>query len=94
MAAVTDEEGGRGARTTRLGTRHVLAHARGVDTLLELTREALDIQVELSRVAEEVLRLQLVLMPEEDVVVLPEASLGGGRLGRLGSQLGVGVRVR
>jgi hypothetical protein len=29
-----------------------------------------------------------------DVVIRPEASLGGGRLGRLGSQLGVRVRVR
>src|SRR5919112_1646140 len=93
VTTVAHEERRRGARAARLGAHDVLEHAARVDAELELAREALDVQVELARVAQEILELELVLVREEHVVVLPEASLCGGGLRRLGGQLGVLVDV-
>ena len=55
--------------------------------------EPLGIDAEGLRVADEVVELQLVLVGEQPVVHLPEASLRAGRLHRLGGELGVRVDV-
>jgi len=56
-----------------------------VGVLLELEREPVDVETERRRVAQEVLGIERALVREEKVVHLPEASLGAGGLGGLGS---------
>src|SRR5207249_11239361 len=69
----------------------VLADARARRRVVEARGERLHVEPELARVAEEALALEVLVVLEEDVVVLPEPSLPARALGRAGRQAGVGV---
>src|SRR3989442_2682954 len=69
----------------------VLADARARRRVVEAGSERLHVEPELARVAEEALALEVLVVLEEDVVVLPEPSLPARALGRAGRQAGVGV---
>ena len=72
-------------------TSSAIAGAAGV--LAQVVGEALDVEPELLGVAARGRGLQRVLVVEEQVVHRPERVLGGGGLGGLGRELGVGVHV-
>jgi hypothetical protein len=61
--------------------------------LAQLAGEALHIEVELLRVADEVGWSERVLVVEQQVVHRPERVLVGGGFGCLGSELGMGMNV-
>ena len=77
----------RSALSTSSATRAAPARWR------ESVGESLDVEAELPGVAHEILRLELVLVGEEQVVHLPERALVGGGLARLGRELGGQVDV-
>ena len=60
--------------------------------LAQLAGEALHIESELLRVADEISWLECVLVVEQQIVHLPERALCGG-LGCLGSELGLGMDI-
>src|SRR3954451_8988716 len=83
MAPAVDEERGRSGHGALLPRPYVERHARLPARLGELIREAPHAQAEVARDAEELVVRQLLLMREQLVVVLPEATLRRGRLARL-----------
>jgi hypothetical protein len=93
VAASVDEERWRAGDPALVGARHVLADARGVLAPAKLARHAVGVEPELGGVVLEVLRAQLALMVEEDVVHVPEATLRGGGLRGLRGELRVRMHV-
>ena len=79
VAALADEERRSPSRATALGAHDVL-RIRSACTLVQVAQEALDVESHGARVARQVLRLELVLMLEEQVVHLPEPPLLSRRL--------------
>src|SRR5262249_20232644 len=73
-AAVDEVGGSRGAAHAR-PRLHVRADAGPRGGLVEAGAEGRDVEVEVPRVAEEVLALQVLVVLEQEVVVLPEAIL-------------------
>ena len=55
--------------------------------------EAVDVQLQLGGVAEQVLVIELRVLLEQQIVHLPEGTLRAGRLGRLGRVLGMRVQL-
>jgi hypothetical protein len=62
-----------------------------VPALGQVVLEARQVEPEPGRVTPQGLVVEVFLVREEEVVHLPEASLGGGRLGGLGGAAGVRV---
>jgi hypothetical protein len=93
VAAPVDEEGGRAGDVAEVGTLDVLGNATTHPVRLELVAEAVDVEAELLRVADQIARGERVLVREQEIVHLPEGTLRRRGLGRLGSQLGVRVNV-
>ena len=93
MTTAVDEEGWRARDAAEVGAVDVLGDPRRAGALAESVGEPLDVEPELLGVANEILRLQLVLVGEEQVVHLPERALVGGGLARLGRELGGQVDV-
>ena len=63
-----------------IGGFHVLSDAGGVRVRLEVVAEAVDVEPEFAGVAQQVGRLELVLVLEQQIVHRPECALGAGRL--------------
>src|SRR5829696_9564843 len=83
VARSVDEEGRRPLHPAALRVQPVLPHARGMPALGQVVLEARQVQPDTGRVAPQGL-VEVVLVLKEEVVHLPEPSLGGGRLGGLG----------
>ena len=93
VAAPVDEEGRGAGDAAEVGALDVLGDSVGAGVLAQMVGEPLDVEPELVGVANEVRGSQRVLMLEQQVVHRPERALGGGGLGGLGGELGVGVHV-
>src|SRR3954451_5996122 len=72
------EEGGRAAGASRLGTGDIGSDAPRGPLVVDAPDELLDIELQLACVADEVLELELVLVPEQQVMHLPEFPLAPG----------------
>src|SRR5690606_28167774 len=83
MAATVDEEGRGADRAAVDGAGDVTLDAQGVPPLAQVARETFDVETEIARVVGEVRLVESRLVGEEQVVHLPEATLGGSGLGRL-----------
>ena len=94
MATAVYEERRGAGNVALVGALDVLGDPRGIDAAAELVPEAVDVEVELLGIADEVLRRQSVLVLEEEVVHLPVLSLRGRRLRGLRRELGARVDVR
>jgi hypothetical protein len=70
-----------------------LLHTRGVDAVAQLAVEALDIEADRRGAVPELGVAQLVLVVEEAIVHLPEATLCAGRLGRFSRGPRAGMQV-
>jgi len=93
VAAAVDEERGSAGDPAEVGAVDVFANAAQTGALAEVVGEALDIELELRRIAHEVRRLQRGLMLEQQIVHRPERVPGGGGPRGLRGALGVGVHV-
>lgn len=94
MAAAVDEEGWRPVDSAAHATHEILTHPGPVLSLHEFKTESLDFQPERVGIADKVVFLQGVLALKEQVMHLPEATLGRRALGGLGGALGVRVNLR
>ena len=79
--AAIDEERGRRRDTHARPRLHVHPDARPRRGVVEAGPERRDVEVEVARVAEEALALEVIVILEEEVVVLPEPILLRGALG-------------
>src|SRR4051794_25600423 len=93
MSPAVDEEGRGAAHGRDVGALDVPVDPGRVSSLGEVAGEPVHVQTELLGVADEVLRVELVLVLEEEVVHLPERPLFGGGLAPFGGLTGVRVDV-
>src|SRR5215218_9693945 len=93
VPAVADEEGRCSAGTACLGTRNVGTDAASGLRVVDRADELLDVQLEVRGVPDEILELELVLVPEEQVVHVPEPALAIGGDGGPGGELRMRVDV-
>src|SRR5438552_9605406 len=89
--AAIDEERWRRRDTHARPRLHVHPDARPRRRVIEAGPESRDVEVELARVAEEALALEVIVILEEEVVVLPEPILLRGALCGDGGEASVGV---
>ncbi len=93
MAQAVDEEGRGAGDFAEVGTVDVLGDAVSVRVFAQLAGEALDIEAELLRIADEIGWSECVLVVEQQVVHRPESVLCDGCLGCLRSELAVGMNI-
>ena len=93
VAAAVDEEGRGAGDTAEVGGVDVLGDPRGAGALAEVLTESLAVEPEVAGVADQVARLEGVLVLQEQVVHLPERVLVSGGFRGLGGELGVRVDV-
>ena len=72
--------------STNVGAGDVAFDSQSVASLLQLAREAIDVEAEVAGVGREVRLAEGVLVGEEGVVHLPEPALARRGLGGLGGQ--------
>ena len=85
------EEGRGSPDSGTLPTEAILLDAPGVVVVRQILLEPPQVEPELGRVAHEIFIAQFVLILVEEVVHLPEAPLGGGRLRGQGGTSGTGM---
>ena len=93
VAPVVDEQAGCARHAARVGAVHVLGDAGRVLPLAQVVPEAVLVEADLPRVRAQLREQQRVLVPDQQVVHLPEPSLRRGGLGGLGCELRVRVDV-
>src|SRR5262249_52006396 len=93
VQAPADEEARRAGHPARQAAVDVPLHAWRVDVRVEFAAEALRVEAEIGGLADQVVPAERAARLVHRVVHLPEGPLGGGRLGRLGGALGVGVNL-
>ncbi len=93
MPLAVDEKARCACYPTEVSTLNVSRNPVAPGVSPQLPCEPFDVEAELTRVADEVLRRELGLMAEQEVVHWPKGSLCRGCLGRLGGQLGPGVHI-
>src|SRR3954451_14601556 len=89
VAAAVDEECWCSGDPAEIRALDVGGDALRSKTCVEVVGEAVHVQAEPPRIADEIRRRQCVLMSEQEVVHGPERVLGGGRLCCLGRLLSV-----
>src|SRR5436189_6204560 len=93
VAPAVDEERRRAGDAAEVGAVDVVGDLRGADARTKVVCELLDVEPELLRVPDQVIRLQGVLVPEQQVVHLPERALRGCGLRCFGGELRVRMHV-
>src|SRR5215216_4150689 len=93
IAGTIDEEGRSAIHPAANAAAEIFTNLFFIRTSRQLAGHSLSIDSDSRRVHHEILILQRVLIVEEDVVHLPESSLGSSRLSSFGCPLGVRVRL-
>src|SRR5205823_4976462 len=89
-----DVEGRRSVDAAADAAHEVLANARGMDVIRQISGERLQVEPDLRGVGTEIRVGELPLVLVENVVHLPEPSLGRSRFGGFGGLFGMRVRRR
>src|SRR3954471_21028494 len=92
MAKPVDEECGRAVHTAANAAHEIFPHAGGVELLLHLTVETLEVEGKLLRVSLQIVIAQVPLILVQQVMHLPKSALCCRRLGGLRSVFGVWMR--